>query len=254
MANESEPGSSDGGPPAFEIVTARLDVAPETVRAAAALLSDAERRRAGRFVLERDRRRFIVARSRLRHLVGARLGMSPRAVRLVSGRHGKPALASRSAHQDLRFNVSHCGELAVYAFSVARDIGIDLEAVRTMRDAGDIAAGFFSAREHDAYRALDLCQRPQGFFNCWTRKEAFVKALGDGLHCPLDAFDVSLAPGEPARVLRVGNVFGEACGWLLHSFSPAPGFVGAVALRTSIEGSASSAALTSSLPKQKCLP
>jgi 4'-phosphopantetheinyl transferase len=71
-----------------------------------------------------------------------------------------------------------------------------------------------------------------GFFNCWTRKEAFLKALGDGLHYPLDAFEVSLAPGEPARILRVAETPGEDCGWCLESFIPAPGYVGALVTRT----------------------
>jgi 4'-phosphopantetheinyl transferase len=94
--------------------------------------------------------------------------------------------------------------------------------------AADIAARFFSRRENAAYQALDPRDKPIAFFNCWTRKEAFIKALGDGLYHPLDRFDVSLAPGEPARILRVDDTPGEACGWRLESFCPAPGFVAAV--------------------------
>ncbi|MGZ8849422.1 MAG: 4'-phosphopantetheinyl transferase family protein, partial [Thermoanaerobaculia bacterium] len=96
------------------------------------------------------------------------------------------------------------------------------------RDADDIAARSFSRRENEAYQALDPRDRPLGFFNCWTRKEAFIKAVGDGLHHPLDRFDVSLAPGQPAKILRVGNTHGDDCGWRMESFSPAPGFVAAV--------------------------
>lgn len=239
--------STDGGPcapvvpdadrffrdSAFEIVTTRLDVEPEAVHAAAALLSNAERKRASRFTFARERRRFIVARSRLRQLLGVRLGVSPDSVELVSGQYGKPALAGRFSDQDLRFNVSHCEDIAVYAFSRARDIGIDVEAVRVMHDAEDIAARFFSRRERVSYRVLKPRYRPLGFFNCWTRKEAFIKAVGEGLNYPLEMFDVSLAPGEPARILRIGNTFGDACGWRLHSFSPAPGFIGAVAVQRS---------------------
>src|SRR5256886_7924492 len=116
---------------------------------------------------------------------------------LVYGAHGKPALAPRFAASDLRFNVSHCDDLAVYAFSHGCEVGIDVEAVRVMGDADDLAARFFSRREHGAYRALHPRDKPLGFFQCWTRKEAFIKALGDGLSYPLDRFDVSLAPGEP---------------------------------------------------------
>ena len=132
------------------------------------------------------------------------------------------------AASDLRFNVSHSDDVAVYAFSTGREIGIDIESIRVIRDAEDIAARFFSRRENEAYLALDPRDRPLGFFNCWTRKEAFVKALGDGLYHPLDRFDVSLAPGEPAKILRVENTPGEDCGWTLHSFVPGPGLIGAV--------------------------
>ena len=211
-----------------EIVVFRLDVGAEAVRASAALLSVPERQRASRFVFERDRHRFIVARARLRELLAGRLGVRPDAVELVYGAQGKPALAPCFAGPGLRFNVSHSDDLAVYAFSRGREIGVDVEAVREMRDADDIAARFFSRRENEAYRALDPRDRPQGFFNCWTRKEAFIKAIGDGLYHPLDRFDVSLAPGEPAKILRVEGKPGGDCGWCLDSFSPAPGFVAAV--------------------------
>jgi 4'-phosphopantetheinyl transferase len=152
----------------------------------------------------------------------------PESIALVYGGHGKPALAPRYADVDLRFNVAHSDDVAVYAFATGREIGIDVEAVRVIRDADDIAARFFSRRENEAYLALDPRDKPLGFFNCWTRKEAFVKALGDGLYHSLDRFDVSLAPGEPAMILRVENTPGEHCGWRVESFSPAPGFAAAV--------------------------
>ena len=213
---------------AVDIVTVRLDLEPETVSALAARLSDAERQRAGRFAFDRDRRRFIVARGRLRELLAPRLGVRPESVELVYGQRGKPALAQWFAGSGWRFNVSHSSEVAVYAFSRGREIGVDVEAVRALRDPDDIAACFFSRRENAAYRALDPRDRQTGFFNCWTRKEAFIKALGDGLCHPLDRFDVSLAPGEPARILRVEDTPGTECGWRLDSFSPAAGFVAAV--------------------------
>jgi hypothetical protein len=97
-----------------------------------------------------------------------------------------------------------------------------------IRDADEIAARFFSRCENEAYRALEPRDKPLGFFNCWTRKIAFIKAIGDGLYPPLDCFDVSLAPGEPAKILRVEGKSGDHCGWCLDSFSPAPGFVAAV--------------------------
>jgi 4'-phosphopantetheinyl transferase len=216
---------------AIEIVVTRLDVRPEAVRASAALLSDAERQRAGRFAFDRDRRRFTVARAQLRWLLSERLGVRPEMVEFVYGAHGKPALARHFADSDLRFNVSHSDDFAVYAFAPVREIGVDVEAIRVIRDADEIAAHFFSRRENEAYLALDASDKPLGFFNCWTRKEAFIKALGNGLYYPLDRFDVSLAPGEPARILRVESTPGDYCGWALHSFSPAPGLIGAIVLQ-----------------------
>src|SRR6059058_6187196 len=207
-----------------EIVVARPDVGPDAVSASATLLSDRERERARRFAFDPDRNRFIVARALLRQLLAARLGERPEAVELASGSRGKPALAGRFATSDLRFNVSHC-----------KEVGVDVEAVRTLPDADDVAARWFSPREYASYRALEPGERALGFFQCWTRKEAFIKALGDGLFHPLDRFDVSLAPGEPAQILRVADVPGDRCRWRLEGFSPVPGFVAAVVTERLIE-------------------
>jgi 4'-phosphopantetheinyl transferase len=165
--------------------------------------------------------------------------VQPDAVELVYGSRGKPRLSRSFAAADLCFNVSHSEDVAVYAFTRGREVGIDVEAVRAMRDADEIAARFFSPCENESYRALDARDKPLGFFNCWTRKEAFIKALGDGLYHPLDNFDVSLAPGEPARILRIEQTFGDACGWALHGFSPGPGLIGAVVIRKSVDELAS---------------
>jgi 4'-phosphopantetheinyl transferase len=218
----------------IEILVGRLDLEPEIIPALIELLDDSEIDRANRFVFERDRFRFIVGRARLRQALSARLDVRPEVVKLVYGGRGKPALAPHYASSNLLFNLSYSDDVAVYAFSYGRVIGVDVEAVRPFPDADEIAARFFSRRENYAYRALDSGDRPLGFFNCWTRKEAFIKALGDGFHCPLDSFDVSLAPGEPAKILRVGVTPGNDCGWSLEGFSPAPGIV--VAVVTESEG------------------
>jgi 4'-phosphopantetheinyl transferase len=210
-----------------------LNVGHEAVRESGVLLSNAERQRASRFAFAVDRRRFTVARAWLRRLLSARLGIRPESIELVYGAHGKPALAQRCALSDLRFNVSHSDDFAVYAFASGREIGIDIESIRVIGDAEDIAARFFSRRENEAYRALEPRDRSLGFFNCWTRKEAFVKALGDGLDYPLDRFDVSLTPGEPAKILRMESMPGEQCGWTMHSFMPRLGLIGAVVVQRS---------------------
>lgn len=211
-----------------EVVVALLDLEASAVNMLAGLLRSEERQRANRFHFARDRRHFIVARGRLRQLLAARLNIHPDSVELSCGEQGKPLLAPGSAAMDWRFNVSRSRDLAVFAFCRGRDVGIDIEAVHPVHDADAVAAHFFSGNELAAYRALDPRDREPGFFNCWTRKEAFIKALGDGLRYPLGGFDVTLAPAAAAKILRVGDAPGEDCGWCLSSFSPAQGYVAAV--------------------------
>jgi 4'-phosphopantetheinyl transferase len=153
-------------------------------------LSPAERQRAQRFAFEQDRRRYIEGRARLREQLGLRLGVAPAEVEITVGRHGKPALGGRQARSRWRFNVSHCDAVALYAFAQAREVGVDVEAVRALQAADDAAVANFSPLEQRSYAALASGERAQGFFNCWTRKEAFVKALGCGLRMPLRHFDV----------------------------------------------------------------
>jgi 4'-phosphopantetheinyl transferase len=216
-----------------EVVVARLDVEADALNVLAGWLRGEELQRACRFHFERDRRRFIVARGRLRQLLAARLGTDPRSIELAYAEQGKPLLAPGSAAVDWRFNVSHSRDLAVFAFCRGREVGIDVEAVYPVHDADAVAAHFFSGNELAAYRALDPRDREPGFFNCWTRKEAFVKALGDGLRHPLGSFDVSLAPEAVTRILRVGDTPGEDSGWCLRSFAPAPGYVAALVVERS---------------------
>jgi 4'-phosphopantetheinyl transferase len=219
-----------------EVASVRLDPGLPAVGELAKCLSDEERGRANRFIFERDRCRFIVGRAHLRYQLGSRLGVRPEALELVYGPYGKPALSRRFADTDLHFNISHSEDIAVYAFARGREVGIDVEAVRAIHDADAIVERFFSVRENRAYRALDPGDKPLGFFNCWTRKEAFIKAIGDGLQYPLDRFDVSLVPGEPAMILRVDNVQGDKCGWHMHALLPAPGFVAAVVVESMHHG------------------
>ncbi len=203
----------------IEVVVTRLDETPEAVAALAQSLCAQERQRAARLRFERDRRRFIVARARLRELLAARLGVRPASVQLACEPNGKPALAQHAAQAHWRFNVSHCDEVAVYALSRRREVGIDVEAIRSLPGADAIAAQCFTPRESEAYRRLAPRDKPLAFFRCWTRKEAFVKALGVGLSLRLDELDVC-----------AGRV-GENGAWRLESFSPLPGFIAALASR-----------------------
>ena len=219
----------------LDVVIARLDIGAEAADASAALLSCEERERACRFAGDLERRRFMVARARLRQLLGVRLGVAPEALELEYAVGGKPRLHPRFGG-DLRFNVSHYQDVAAFAFANGREVGIDIEGVRNLAEADAIAALAFSPREHRTYLALDPEQKPLGFFNCWTRKEAFVKAIGEGLRHPLHRFDVSLVPDEPARLERVDSTPGDSCGWVLQAFTPSAQLVGAVVVAEDADG------------------
>lgn len=225
------PRHCPASPETVELLLTRLDITPAAVASATAVLSLEEQERGARFAFVRDRSRYTVAHAWLRRLLGTRLGVRPEAVELVYGTYGKPALAPRFAASALHFNLSCSQNLAACVFTSGREIGVDIERILPLAAVAPIGDRFFSQREQASYHALSELDKALGFFNCWTRKEAFIKALGVGLSLPLDTFDVTLAPGEPARILRVGTSSGEHCGWKLHSFVPYPGFVGAVAVR-----------------------
>ena len=222
--------SDDDG---LECVVARLDSGQDALKLAKETLSHDERERANRFVFERDRNRFVVARGELRRLLGERMHMAPEDIEFRYGPYGKPELQTGLSKDDLRFNVSHCEDIAIYGFACGRRIGIDIEMIRYLPDADDVAARCFSACELEEYRALAASEKQSGFFNCWTRKEAFVKAVGDGLGYCLGNFDVSLIPGEPAKILRVGTTAGKACGWQLIDIGILPGYSAALVIESS---------------------
>ena len=212
-----------------EIQMMQLDVDAAAVREADALLSPDEQWRARRFARARDCRRYTVARAALRRHLGSRLGVAPQAVEFAYGPHGKPCLAECHGAPDLRFNVSRCDDVAAIAFASGREVGVDIEAVREMPDAEAITGQLGSAIERRTWSALGSREKLRGFFNWWTRKEAFVKARGGGLSLSLHAFDVSFAPGAPARLLRIADSRGDESGWSLDAFEPGAGLVGAIA-------------------------
>ena len=212
-------------PDEVHVWAADLDHLPEASLRGA--LSADERDRAGRFHFERDRRRFVVARGLLRLLLGRYLDVDPAALAFGYGPRGKPFL---DGFEEPRFNLSHSGGLALLAFASGRDVGVDIEQERPLPGSEDIALHYFSAWEAAELRRLRADEREAAFFRCWTRKEAFIKATGDGLSQPLDAFDVTLAPGEPARLLRVLGEHEAARRFWLEDLRPAPDFAGALAV------------------------
>lgn len=207
-----------------------LETAPMRAQELAALLSEDERTRASGFFFERDRSRFIVCRGTLRTILGRYLGVPPGSLTFRYGPHGKPAVATGFGAEALRFNVAHSHGMALYGITVGREIGIDLERVRSDFETDQIAEQCFSRSERAALRALSPERRVEGFFRCWTRKEAYVKARGEGLALPLTRFDVSLAAGEPTVQLSTPDAPLEAARWSLEELPVGPGYIAAIAV------------------------
>lgn len=194
------------------------------------ILSAVEQARAERFHFQKDRERFIVAHGLLSLILSRYLNVEPSQLRFCYNRYGKPALASESGSNGLRFNLSHSHEVALYAITRGREVGVDIEHIRSDMAEAQVAKRFFSAREIAEFRSLPPKMQTEGFFNCWTRKEVYVEARGEGLTLPLDQFDVSLAPGEPAALLSTNDDPEEASRRCLQDSSPGPGYVAALAV------------------------
>jgi 4'-phosphopantetheinyl transferase len=169
------------------------------------LLSTDEKERAHKFYFKKDGEHFIVSRGLLRRILGLYLERDPKQLRFCYSSYGKPFL-EESLGGSLRFNLTHSQGIVLLAVTSDREVGIDVERIRSQVINESIAERFFSAHEVETLRALPFQQQAEAFFNCWTRKEAYIKARGEGLSCPLYSFDVSLKPGEPAALLatRVG--------------------------------------------------
>jgi 4'-phosphopantetheinyl transferase len=191
------------------------------------LLAADEIARADRFRFARDRNHYIVARAILRTLLAAYSGSAAHEVQFGYAEKGKPSL-SAAENNLLNFNLAHSHGKVVYAFALGRALGIDLEFVREDFAGEDIADRFFSRAEIAALRNIPADLRKQAFFNCWTRKEAYIKARGEGLSMPLDAFDVSLEPGQPALFLRNHQEPGEVERWCMRALSAPDGYVAAL--------------------------
>lgn len=205
-----------------------LDLPLSNVEHLRTLLIDEEASRAARFYFVRDRNRWIVAHAVLRKLLERYLGVSPQTPRFTTGEYGKPALSFPQEGQRLRFNLSHSGDLALYAFAYEREVGVDVEQMRADVEYTELATHYFSAQECASLRALPPEQQEEAFFLCWSRKEAYIKARGMGLSLGLDQFDVSLTPGEPARLLGSREEPRITECWSLQALWPGSGYAGAV--------------------------
>ena len=189
-------------------------------------LEEQELDRASRFHFEKHRRHFIAGRGVLRQLLSQYLGTKPEQLRLSYGAYGKPALNGEHKDSRLRFNMSHSHEVALFAFAEDRELGVDVEHIRTDFASEEVARRFFSRREVETFNALPQHDQVAAFFKCWTRKEAFIKVIGKGLSQPLDKFDVTL--GQPAALLWVSG--DDASRWSLYDLEVGGDYAGALAV------------------------
>lgn len=196
------------------------------------LLSEDETARASRFHFERHSSRYIRGRASLRILLGRYLQTAPGEIRFKYENNGKPEIECPARGKDLCFNVSNSDGLALIALCCGTPLGVDIEKLREMRDLLAIARRFFSAHEVKDILAISEARRPEAFFTCWTRKEAFLKATGVGLSYPLSDFSVSLDPDGPAELLEIKGSRKLAHHWYLTDLVPAAGFRGALACQT----------------------
>jgi 4'-phosphopantetheinyl transferase len=201
----------------------RLDCDESLHQRLEATLSAEEIARANRFFFPRDRQCFIAARGILRTLLAGYLRLAPAHIDFTYRPQGKPYLLSTPSAPPISFNISHSHGVALLAFSQSRELGIDVERIRPDIACDEIARRYFAHREIAELHSLPPAQRPEAFFLCWTRKEAYMKALGQGLQMPLTSFRVSLTPGQPASLESA-----DKDRWQLYSIAPFPNYAAAL--------------------------
>ncbi len=197
-----------------------------------ALLSLAELARAQKFRFIEDRDRYVIRHGLARQILSRYLEQVPSVIKFRTGVHGKPELSKSTADHPLFFNTSHSADITIVAITPDGPIGVDIERVQGIPDMENIARRFFLPSETGTLMALPKNSRVQAFYNCWTRKEAFLKATGEGIGENLEKLEVTLAPGDEPEVLSFRGDFQESMQWHLNPFSPAPGYVGCVVYKS----------------------
>ena len=235
----SPPGRDDDWLPAVdrvelrpdEVHVWRVDVGERAAIGTVAFetLSEAERARAARFHFEADRRRFVAAHVALRGILASCLDGAPASLAFGEGTHGKPFLEASAHGGSLRFSLSHSGEIALVAVSLAREVGVDVERVRPLDDFEGFVARYLSSHEREALARVPSGERLRAFFETWTLKEAYLKACGDGLLRELDAFDVTVGDAQP-RLLAVRDRPGDEARWKVRRLEPSEGYVAALTI------------------------
>jgi len=194
-------------------------------------LSSDEAKRASRFHFPADRQRYVAARALLRTILAGYLEIDPKRVSFAYSQKEKPSLGPAHVGNEVTFNISHSGGIALLAFARKREIGIDVEQIRNDFDVEAIARRFFSAHEQEQLAALPKEKRFDSFFRCWTRKEAYIKATGDGLSLSLHQFDVLIVPENGEALLSTRPDNSEAALWSLREIPAGPGYAAALCVR-----------------------
>jgi 4'-phosphopantetheinyl transferase len=210
---------------------AQLELPSAQVQRLRGILTDDELHRADRFSFEIDRQRFIAARGILRSILSRYIPIDPGRLRFNYNQYGKPFLAPGFSSYPLNFNLSHSESVVLYAITRNMEIGVDLEHVRSDVEYEEIAKHFFSVNEVSILCAIPTEKKPKAFYNCWTRKEAYIKAHGEGLSLPLDSFDVSVASREPPMLSITKAEPQDRSLWAFLDLNPGLGYIGALAVK-----------------------
>ncbi len=217
-----------------DIWRARIDLAPGDVSSFFELISADEQARADRFRYPHHRSRYIASHGILRKILGLYLDVPPKEICFAADSHGKPYLTAPCTPADLRFNLSHSRDMALYAVTRSRDVGIDVEHLERAGNSLEIARRFFAPAEADAIASAPDELRRKAFLTCWTRKEAFLKAKGDGLSIPLNAFEVTVWPESPPALLSVGWDASDHLKWVLFDIDPGGDYVASIAVEQGV--------------------
>ena len=188
-------------------------------------LAEDERLKMERFHFAADRLRFGFGRVLLRRLLGGYLQRPPEEIQFRYTEFGKPYLSFEPGQTKLEFNISHSGDIILFAFAQGVPVGVDVERIKPLPELEQIARRFFSPGEQKDLEMLTGPEKVTAFYRCWTRKESIIKACGEGLSMPLGKFQVSLLPATPARLLRSP----DQNSWLLLDVVPGQGYAAAVA-------------------------
>jgi 4'-phosphopantetheinyl transferase len=222
------PVNNELGADDVHVWRASLNQPADVIAKLASLLSSDECQRAERFHRPTDRRRFIAGRGILRKIISAYLALAPGELRFVYNEYGKPFISDDQNRGALSFNLSHSDGMALYSVVRGRRVGIDIEYMREDFATIEVAERFFSKDEFEALKSTPNDRRTEAFFNCWSRKESYIKAIGMGVSYPLDGFTVSLAPDATPELLKVNADATEAARWKMYEIDVGEGYAAAL--------------------------